>query len=346
MTTYLDLLKAKTVDKALDRLNQYWVEDRQLDYFNAATIDEALALLDRHEGARVIAGGVDVVRLLRNRLIAPTALVNIQAIPGLATITEDAVGLKIGTLATLSDIADSPVIKGKYPLLAEAARSAASPAVRNMATIGGNLCQQVNCWYFRMPAITGKTFFCHRKGGPTCFAVDGDNRYHAIFASGKCHAVCQSDLAPALVALDAKIKIASTDGQRVISVEELYTPIGNTLKANELITGIEIPLPAPETKQSFLKFRIRKAIDPAIVSVAAAVTVHDGLITDARIALGGVAPTPYRSLAAEDALKGSMLTAESAQAAAAATVRQAAPLSMNDYKLAIARALVKRAIIG
>ena len=345
--TYLELFNTQTIEEVLSRLSKYWVEERQLEYFNARTIDEAVSLLDKHgEKAKIIAGGVDLVRLMRNEVIAPKVLVNIETIPHLSYITEDAEGLKIGALTTISDIETSPIIREKYGLLTEAAHSVSSPQVRNMVTIGGNLCQEVNCWYYRMPPVTGRTFFCYRKGGTNCFAVDGDNRYHAILGGDKCHAVCQSDMAPSLLALETKVKIVSPSGERTIPLEEFYTPLGNILKPNELITELRVPTPEHDTRQRYLKFRLRKTIDPAISSVAAAITTGTGGVKQARIVLGGVAPVPYRSVEAEDVLKGRVITENLAETAAKAAVSKAAPLSMNAYKLSITRALVKRAILS
>ena len=344
---YLKLFNTKTIDEALDSLSKHWNEGRQLRYYNARTVDEALSLLDRYsEQARIIAGGTDLVRLMRDKIAAPGVLVNIGTISDLTYIRKDAEGLKISALTTLSDIETSAIIKNKYGLLAEAARSAASPQVRNMATVAGNLCQDVKCWYYRLPPVTGRTFFCFRKGGENCYAIDGDNRYHAILGAETCHAVCQSDIAPALIALDAKIKIASPEGERVVPLERLYTPLGPALKSTELITEVQLPAPSPDTRQRYLKFRLRKAIDPAIVSIAAAVQTEAGAVNQVRIVLGGVAPMPYRCVEAEDVLKGQVLTESSAEASAKAAVSKAVPLSKNAYKLPIVRALIKRAIFG
>ena len=345
--THLELFNTRTVEQTLDQLSKYWAEVKQLEYFNARSIEEAVSLLDKYaEKAKIIAGGVDLVRLMRNKIIDPRVLVNIDTIPDLASITKDAECLKIGALTTINDIHTSVVVREKYPLLAEAAFSVSSPQVRQMATIGGNLCQEVNCWYYRMSPVTGKTFFCYRKGGTQCFAAHGDNRYHSIFPADTCHAVCQSDMAPALIALEAEMTVASPGGERVIPLEALYTPLGVVLKPNELITDLRIPNITHDTKQRYLKFRIRKTIDPAIASVAVVLTASEGRVERARIMLGGVAPVPYRSVRAEDVLIGKKVTESLAQTAAEAAVSTALPLSMNAYKVSIIKALVKRAILG
>lgn len=341
----LKLLSTKVIDEAVSLLNKYWVEPKHLKYFNARTIDEAVSLLDEHKEAKIIAGGVDLTRLMRNEVVAPKVLVNIETIADLAYITEDTKGLKIGTLTTIKDIETSAMIRDEYNLLTQAARSVAAPTLRNMITIGGNLCQDVRCWYYTRSPITGRSFFCYRKGGTHCYAVAGDNRHHAIFGVNGCHATFSSDMAPALLALEARVKIVSPSEERIIPLEELYTPLGNTLKPNELITELQVPAPRLSTRQRYLKSRLRKAIDPAITSVAAAITTEAGRVIDAKIVLGAVAPCPYRSIEVEEVLKGKMITESLAQVAARAAVSKATPLSMNAYKVPITEALVNRAII-
>jgi xanthine dehydrogenase YagS FAD-binding subunit len=317
-----------------------------LKHINAETVDEVIMILsDYMEKAKVIASGTDLIRLLRNNMESPTVLVNIKTIPTLTYITEDAEGLSIGTLTPIHDLETSPIIKDEYSMLAEAAHLVGSPQIRNMATVGGNLCQSTNCWYYRMAWETGSMFTCLRKGGTTCYAVAGDNRYHAIMGEKGCFAPCTSDLAPALVALDAKLKITGPNGERVTTVGEFYTPLGNILNPNELITEIQVPTIKPGTKQRYLKFRLRKAIDPAISSVAAAITAEAGIVMDARIVLGGVAPMPYRAFAAEEVIRGKVITENLAEISAKAAMNEAAPLSGNAYKVPITKALIKRALL-
>ncbi|MFC1941554.1 FAD binding domain-containing protein, partial [Chloroflexota bacterium] len=263
----------------------------------------------------------------------------------LAAIKEEAEELKIGALATIHDIEVSPIIKGKYRLLAEAAHSIAADQVRNMATVGGNLCQHVRCWYYRRPPVTGQSFFCYRKGGEQCYAIAGNNTYHAIIGGGECHAVCPSDMAPALIALAARMKIAGPDGYRLLPLDEFYTNLRNVLRSDEIITEIQVPSPKPGTKQRFHKFRLRKAIDFAISSVAATITTEADRVSDARIVLGGIAPTPYRAIYAEASIKGKVITESVTEVAAKAAVDEAVPMSMNAYKLPITEALIRRAIL-
>lgn len=345
--TNLEIFEAKTVDEALSRLSKQWQEQKYIEHFNATTIDDAVFLLSQYmEEAKIIAGGIDLVGLMKNKVKTPKVLVNIKTIPDLAYITEDAEGLKIGALTVIKDIETSALIRDKYSLLVEAAHSVASPLVRNTATIGGNLCQDVRCWYYRRSPATGLSFFCHRKGGERCFAVNGENQYHAIIGVNECHAVCPSDMAPALLALGARVNIASPTGDKSIPLEEFYTPLGNILKPNEIITEIQVPTARFGTKQQYLKFRLRKTIDFAISSVAAVITIEGGVVSQARIALGGVAPTPYRAISAEEALKGKVITESIAETSAMAALSEAVPLSQNAYKMPITKSLVKRAILA
>jgi len=343
--TNLEIFDAKTVEETISKLSKQWKDRKYVDHFDARTVDEAISLLRKYQGeAKIIAGGVDLIGLMKRDVTLPKALVNIKTIPDMTYITEDAEGLKIGPLTTINDIETSAIIGAKYEILAEAAHSVAAPQIRNMATIGGNLCQGVRCWYYRRSPATGRSFYCRRKGGEQCYSETGDNTYHAILGAGECHAVCPSDMAPALVALDAKVKIAGSYGSRTIPLAEFYRIMGNILESDEIIVEIQVPAPRTNARQKYLKFRVRKAIDFAIASVAATLTLEAGVVNDARIVLGGVAPTPYRAIAAEDILKGKVVTQDVAEATAEAALAEAIPLDMNGYKVPITKALVKEVI--
>jgi xanthine dehydrogenase YagS FAD-binding subunit len=317
-------------------------------HINARTITDAISALSKK--SKILAGGTDCLGVLKNRVlpIYPETLVNIKTIPGLRYIKENAEGLKIGALTTLADIAESPIIRERYGVLANAAESVASPQIRNMGTIGGNLCQDVRCWYYRCSPLTGRSYLCYRKGGRECFAVAGDNRYHAIIGGKACFAVCPSDTAIALTALDATVKVKGPERKRTLLVKNFYRTLGNVLKPNEIVTEIQIPKPPAKEgcKHSFFKFRLRKAIDFAVVSLAALITIEDGICTDATIVLGAVAPTPLKASRAEAAIKGKVVDAATAEAAAKAAVAEAVPLTMNAYKIEIAKTLIKRAILA
>ncbi|MFC1983811.1 FAD binding domain-containing protein [Chloroflexota bacterium] len=343
--TNLEIFNAKTVDETLSWLSKQWKKRRYVDHFDPRTVDDAISLLSQYqEEAKIIAGGVDLISLMKSEVTLPKVLVSINAIPDMTYIKEDAEGLKIGPLTTIHDIEMSAIIGDKYEILAEAAHSVAAPQIRNMATIGGNLCQSVRCWYYRRSPYTGRSFYCRRKGGEQCYSGTGENTYHAIIGAGECHAVCPSDMAPALIALNAKVKITGQHGNRIIPLEEFYQVMGNILEPGELIIEIQIPAPGTNARQKYLKFRTRKAIDFAIASVAATLTLETGVVSDARIVLGGVAPTPYRAIAAEDILKGEVVTRDVAEAAAEAALAEAIPLDMNGYKVPITEALVKEVL--
>lgn len=320
---------------------------RSFKHFNAGSMEEALSLLAEYKGkARLTAGGTDLLGVLKGEILPdyPEALINIKTIPDLAGIEEDQEGLKIGAMARLVDIVRSPLIPGRYGILAEAAESIATPELRNMGTVGGNLCQDNRCWYYRYPHRMGGRILCYRKGKGPCHAVKGDNRYHAIMGAKACFAVCPSDMAVVLTALDATIRIAQPGGEKRIPISDLYGPLGHTLKPGEILTEIRVPRPADNARQAFIKFRLRESVDFAVAGVSSVISMADGVCEDARIVLGAVAPAPCRATAAEDALRGRPLDAAAAEEAAGAAVIDARPLSGNAYKIEIVKTLVKRAI--
>ena len=318
-------------------------------HHNARSIDEAVRLLTEYRGkAKLNAGGTDLLGLLKGGILPdyPAAIINMKTIAGLDFIKEGAAGLTIGALTNLADIARSPVIKEKYPLLAEAARLVASPLIRNLATIGGNLVQEVRCCYYRYAHQIGGPVICRRKGGKTCNALAGDNRYHSLFGGVHgCVAVNPSDIGIALIALGARIQTS----QRTIEAQDFFpaTATSSTLLAvNEVVTEINIPLPPAGSRQHYRKFTLREPIDFAIVSVASVITLQGEICADARIILGAVAPTPFRAGKAEEIIKGRPLNDVTAAEAAQAALLGAKPLSRNAYKVEIAQTLVKRAILA
>jgi xanthine dehydrogenase YagS FAD-binding subunit len=322
---------------------------RPFIHFNASSVKEACKLLAEYDGRAVLnAGGTDLLGTLKgdNLFEYPEALVNIKTIAGLDKVAESKGTLRIGALAKLSAIVNSPLLNERYPVLAAAAREVATPQIRNAATLGGNLCQDVRCWYYRYPRHIGGPILCARKGKGPCLAVKGDNRYHALMGAKKCFAVCPSDAAVALAALDGQLATAGPEGKRKITVTDFYNPMGNILKRGEMVTEVEVPSLADQPKQAFLKFTLRKPVDFAIVSVATVITVKDRLCANARIALGAVAAGPVRATKAEKMLVGKPVDEKLAAAAAEEALAGARPLSMNSYKIEIAKTLVKRAILG
>jgi xanthine dehydrogenase YagS FAD-binding subunit len=316
-------------------------------HINATSVDDAISLMRSSEGnANLIAGGTDLLGVLKDEILPdyPEAVINIKTIPGLDGVEENKKGLKIGALIKLVDVVAHPLIRKRYPILSEAAEAVATPEIRNMATLGGNLCQDTRCWYYRYPHHMGGRIICYRKAKGPCQAIKGDNRYHAIMGGKACFAVCPSDTAIALTALDAEIEIKGPQKVRKASVNEFYTTRGNILEPDELLTYIRIPDPAAGVRQTFLKFTLRKPVDFAIVSVAAAVTLQAGICKDARIVLGAVAPKPVRALDSEKCLKGKVASEEGIAEAARAAVKDAKPMRMNAYKVEITKTLVKRAL--
>ena len=318
-------------------------------YISANTVQEAVALLKDYKGkVKLIAGGTDLLGILKDRILPdyPEVLIDIKTISGLGYIEEDAEGLRIGALVRLADLTKSPLVRKRYKVLAEAAEAAASPQIRNMGTLGGNICQDVRCCYYRYPDQIGGRILCLRKGGQKCFAVQGDNRYHAIFGRDACLAVCPSDTAIALSALDARIKIVSTNGDRVIPFNDFYRTRGNVLESDDIVTEIQVAQVPDRAKQKFTKVRSRKSVDFAIASVASIVIVEDGICKDARVALGAVASRPIRAAKAEQAIKGEAIDIITAGRAAEAAIIDTIPLSKNAYKVEVIKTLVKRAILS
>ena len=317
---------------------------KRFKHINATTVDEAVSALTQYgDKAEVLAGGCEMMgRLVYRTGPQPDYVVNLKTIPGLDSITESGGVLKIGALTKLHDIAYSSVVQGKYSVLAQAALKVATAQIRNMGTIAGNICQEVRCWYWWAPE---DHFLCLRKDpSGLCYALQGDNRYqHSIFgASQGCPAANISDIAPALVALDASIV---TSKQTINAADFFFGFTRTVLASDEIVTEIQVPTPA-NSKQVFVKASIRKALDFALASVAVVITPATGTITSARVVLGGVAPEPRRVTKAEDALVGNTISEDVADAAARAAVDGAILLAYNGFKVSVTKGVVKRAILA
>jgi xanthine dehydrogenase YagS FAD-binding subunit len=316
-------------------------------HFNATSVDGAISLVRSYNGnANLIAGGTDLLGVLKDEILPdhPEAVINIKTIPGLDGVMQNQKGLKIGALTKLADVVAHPLVRKSYPILSKAAEAVATPEIRNMATLGGNLCQGTRCWYYRYPHHMGGRIICYRKEKGPCQAVKGDNRYHAIMGAKKCFAVCPSDTAVALTALGARLEIKGFKKVRNVSVDEFFTSRGNILDSDELLTHIKMPKPTAGTRQEFLKYTLRKPVDFAIASVAAVVTMKDGICKDVRIVLGAAAPAPVRAVDSETLLRGKVASEKDIAAAAEAAVKDAKPMRMNAYKVEITKTLVKRAL--
>lgn len=319
---------------------------RNFAHVNATSLDQAIEMLRRYgKKAAIIAGGTDLLGKMKDEILHtyPEALINIKSIPGLDIVASQSDGLIIGTLTRLADIAANGTIIERYPALAEAARRTASTHLREMGTIGGNISQDIRCWYYRNP---NNRFPCLRKGGGRCYAIEGDNRYHSIFGGSVekgCYAVHPSDIAPALVALDATIKTT----KRSLRIEDFFQilPVTTTvLDSDEIVT--EIKLPPPNGRSAFMKFALRKAIDFPIVNCAAAIATSGDRVTSARICLNAVYVKPYRAFKAEEVIMGKTIREADAEAAGAACVADAQPMTHNAYMVPVAKTMIKRAILG
>ena len=283
-------------------------------HYDASTVQEACEILNKYgEKAKVIAGGTALLDILKKKYLpAPEAIVNLKTIPGLSGISSEGGGVKIGALTTLTEIAES----GTIPMLAETAKRVATPQLRNMSTIAGNICQQVRCWYYNRPE-----FFCTRKGGVVCYAISGDNRYAAIMEQGVCPSIVPSDMAVSLTALNATLTVQGIEGTKEVAMKDFYVTLGNVLKPDEIITTINVP--ESPSKGSFKKASVRRSWDFAIASAAVATTSQG-----TTAALGGVAPVIVSGTPDE----------------VSAALDNATPLSMNRYKIQIAKTMLKEAM--
>jgi xanthine dehydrogenase YagS FAD-binding subunit len=320
------------------------------ELFQPTTVSDAQSLLNRYGGnAWVLAGGLDSMDWLKDRIKRPQAVVDLQGIPELRGIRPwgDG-GLEIGAMTTLTEIVGHPVVREKYAILLEAAEAAASPQIRNQGTVGGNVTQDTRCWYYRAG------WACYRAGGNICYAdtPQSINREHAILEADRCVAVNPSDTAPALIALDAQMVIRTPDGERVIPAEDYFIGPGTditrmtVLATGDLLTAIRLPVTWAGARFYFEKIRDRNVWDFALVSVASAMVTTGMTIDRMRLVVNGVAARPLRLQAVEDLVRGRPRNEATAVAAGNRAIEGAQPLKFNAYKVPLMRNLVKRAIRG
>jgi len=317
------------------------------ELYQPTQLDDALALLDRYgKDGWKMAGGNDSLSWFKERIKRPKAVIDISGIVALKGIRETPDGVEIGALTTLTEIERNPVIRSKYRVLADAARRVASPQIRNTGTIGGNLSQDARCWYYRYGLP------CYRAGGNTCFAdtPEGVNREHALFDADRCVAVSPSDTAPALVALDAKMVIKSSKGERVANAEEFFigpktdiTRLTST-KPEEILAAVRIPSNWAGARFYFEKVADRDTWDFALVNVAAAIVVNNGVVERSRVASGGVSAVPRRLTVVEEVIQGKPAEEATAKLAGQAAIRGARPLNYNQFKIPLMANLVTRAV--
>ena len=333
-------------------------------FANARTISEAAAAasttvanamtaapeaMGQGEISVVKAGGIDLLDLLKEGLLAPAKVVNLKELPELdAVVEEEGGGLRIGPLVTLTSLADHPLLQQRYAALAGALRGSASPQIRNVATLGGNLLQRPRCWYFRSHA-----YRCLRKGGGHCFAITGENQYHAIFNNTPCAIVHPSTAATALVALGATVELTDAAGaSRQLALEDFFVPPErdlrreNDLRPQEILTAIRLPKLPPSLRMAHVRQGEKDSFDWPLADVAVALDVgEDGTCKRAAIILGAAAPVPHRAKTAEAALTGKRIDENTAAQAGRAALDGATPLSKNAYKLPLFETLVRRAIL-
>ncbi|WP_375382318.1 FAD binding domain-containing protein [uncultured Sphingomonas sp.] len=323
-------------------------------YARPSTLAAAVASGARHRsdgqrepGADFFAGGTDMVQLMREHLRTPGEVLDITALPGLDRIEAGEAGLRIGALVRMSDAAAHPIVRERYAAASEALLASASAQVRNLATVGGNLLQRTRCGYFRDPGAP-----CNKRvPGSGCPAIAGQNRLHAVLGvSDQCIATYAGDFANALVALDAELLIAGEGGERRIPVAALHRPPGDTpwietqLEPGELITAILLPARPDSWRSHYLKVRDRASFEWALASAAVALDLVDGVVRDARVAVAGVATTPWRLPGVETALRGRTISPAVAREAGALAGEGAVTHGRNVYKVELIRRTVARAI--
>ena len=312
------------------------------------TIDQITSLLsEKRDKYYLMAGGTDLLGEIKDEIIEPEAVVDLTSIPNLSYIKKEKDGVRIGALTTVAELAKNLMIKQEYPGLHEAANGIATPQLRNMGTVGGNLCQRPRCWYYRDPQVK-----CLKKGGSRCFALRGKNKYHAIFGGGPCYIVHPSDLAPVLFALDAEIFISSSKGDKSIPLADFFilpkvtVSKENILELDEVLKEVKIPAPKRGEKSTYYKLKERGAWDFALVSAAVKATISGDVFREAKIVLGGVAPIPWRLEKAENIIKGERITENLLKQATREALKDARPLKENEYKKELIETIVYRAALS
>jgi xanthine dehydrogenase YagS FAD-binding subunit len=318
---------------------------KAFSYVNAAGEKEAIAALVPERG-RVLpmAGGMDLVGLMKDYIAQPDRIVNVKTLDRAIRKGSDG-GLRIGAAVTLADLAAHADVAKMYPALVEAAAEVGTPQIRNLGTVGGNLNQRPRCWYFR-----NEEFHCLKKGGARCFAVDGENQFHAIFGEAPCHIVHPSTLAVPVIAYGGRFRVVGPDGEREIEADKFFVMpdrnmYGETvLEPNELLTHVILPR-TPNLKSAHYEVKFKQSHDWPIAMASVALSMSGNTIQSARVVLGAVAPVPWRSTAAEAVLKGKPLNEATAAEAAEAAVKNAKPMTQNAYKIQVARTALQRAIL-
>ncbi|MEW5901061.1 MAG: xanthine dehydrogenase family protein subunit M [Acidobacteriota bacterium] len=320
--------------------NFVWAEPR--------SVEQVLALLGQGDKKiALMAGGTDLFTEIKESVVEPDIVVDLNGVRGLSYIKKDKDSVHIGALTTLAALAGDSVIRTDFPGLHEAAESLATPQLRNVGTVAGNLCQRPRCWYYRDGLSV-----CRKKGGSQCFAAKGRNKYHAIFGGGICHIVYPSDLAPMLIALDAEVAISTPRGDKNMPLAEFYAlPSKNVRRENvlgpdEIVREVKIPLAKKGDKSAYVKLRERGTWDFALASAAVKGVLSGKSLNGLKIVLGGVAPIPWRLEKAEKALQGKKLSGTLVKEASRTALQEARPLQENGYKVKLAEAAISRALLS
>jgi xanthine dehydrogenase YagS FAD-binding subunit len=316
---------------------------------NARDFQHAVSLLQQTrqsgQAASLIGGGSDLLGMVKERIVTPDVLVNLKTIKGLDQVKSSNTGVNVGGLITLDMLSRNDVIRQQYSVLAEAAETVATPQIRNVGTLAGNVCQRPWCWYFR------NGFPCYKNGGTTCFSFGGENQFHAIFGGGPSYIVHPSDTAVALLALDAKLRIVAPSGERVVSAADFFAlpqqnpARENVLAENEALAEVQVPAPREGTRSTYHKIMDREAWTHAVVSAAIVLEMDKQVCRSARIVLGGVAPIPWRLPEVEQMLAGEHVTEALAAGAAERAVAGAKPLAKNGYKIPLTKGVVRRTLV-
>ncbi len=319
---------------------------KEFEFAQPRSLEQFISLLsEKKEGYYLMAGGTDLLDEIKGEIIDPQVVIDLLSISEEPPITETKDFVSVSALTRVAELAENSVIQKHFAGLRQAALSLATPQLRNVGTVGGNLCQRPRCWYYRDPEV-----ICRKKGGSRCYAFRGRNRYHAIFGGGICYIVYPSDLAPALISLDAQIILSSPDGEKTMPLENFYilprqnVRRENILEGNQFLKEIKIPLPENGSKSVYYKFKERGTWDFAVVSAAVTGTVSGRVCRDIKIVLGGVAPVPWRLKKAEDFIKGKQLTEEVIRQGAKEALKDARPLEENGYKIDLVEAVLLEAV--
>jgi len=317
----------------------------RFEYTSPTTVKDATAMLGGSwSDAQVLAGGTDLISSMKDEITTPKRVVNIKNIAELGGIAKSAAGVRIGAKVTLDELSMNPIIRAEFPSLVTAALGITSPQIRNMGTVGGDLCQRPRCWYYR----NGHGLLAMQDG--KSLVVNGENKYHAIFGGGPAYFVSASSFGPALAALGAQVKIAGPTGTRTVAVDKFFLAPKDEatrevdLKPNEIVTEVLIPVAA--TKNATYEIREREMLDWPLATASVALKMAGGKVTSAKIVLGHVAPMPWDAQAAAQSLVGHAIDEATAEKAGEAAVQGAQPLSQNGYKVQLAKVCVKRALLA